>query len=130
MAKNRVLPEKGKRKRKKRSSSQKRFDIAVPTVNEPLPTCVLCGQVIDTIAQAICEGQEGRYSHFDCVLEKLTSQETLGENQKISYVGQGNFAIVEKGEDGYYTLVKKIPYESVSEFQAMQRFVEECKDEK
>jgi hypothetical protein len=85
--------------------------------------------VIETIAQAISEGEEGRFSHFDCVLKKLNTQERVKENQKISYVGQGAFAVVEKDEGGNYSVVKRIPYESSSTFQAMQKFVEECKDE-
>ena len=132
MESGRAHPQRGRRKRRKKTTQRapkKRFDITVPQVNEPLPSCCLCGEVIETIAQAISEGEEGRFSHFDCVLKKLNTQERVKENQKISYVGQGAFAVVEKDAGGNYSVVKRIPYESSSTFQAMQKFVEECKDE-
>lgn len=131
MVSERALP-KGRRKRRKKTTpkpTKRQVDVVVPQINEPLPNCVLCGEVINEIAQAISEGREGGFSHFDCVIEKLNSQERLKENQKISYVGQGAFAVVEKDDSGHYSLIKRIPYESTSTFQAMQKFVEECKDE-
>jgi hypothetical protein len=132
MESGRARSPRGRRRRRKKttpSPPKKRYDITVPQVNEPLPNCLLCGKVIDSIAQAISEGAEGHFSHFDCVLEKLNTQERIKENQKISYIGQGAFGVVEKDDAGNYTVVKRIPYESSSTFQAMQKFVEECKDE-
>ena len=132
MVSERELPSRGRRKRRKKTTQKppkRRIDVIVPQVNEPLPNCVLCGEVINEIAQAISEGTEGQFSHFDCVIEKLKSQERLRENQKISYVGQGAFSLVKKDKYSHYSLVKRIPYESTTTFQAMQKFVEECKDE-
>ena len=34
-----------------------------------------------------------KYSHFDCVLEKLREREHVQEPDSISYIGHGNFAV-------------------------------------
>lgn len=95
-------------------------------VREPKPVCALCGNTIENIAQAFNDA-EGRPVHFDCVLEKIKSSEILSENQFISYVGKGNFAVVEKLEDGKYIIVRTISYEDQKRNSDFKAYVESLK---
>jgi hypothetical protein len=95
-------------------------------IKEPLPVCPLCGKQVENIAEAIT-APDGSYCHFDCVITQLTEQEKPKENQMISYVGSGNFAVVEKGTDGKFTIVKKFEYEKREAFDAMKKYVEASK---
>ncbi len=105
-------------------------DIPVPeakTIEEPSGIiCAICNEPIDSIASAIV-GKDGRYVHFDCVLESIKKDEELKDNQSISYIGSGNFAVCEKGEDGKFTIIKRIPYESAEQHQKLVDFVEGLK---
>lgn len=125
-----------KRRRSKSKKSQENVqntrsrmvfeDIEVPTVVEPHPECAICGQVIESISEAISEGG-GKYSHFDCVLKKISEEEHIGENEKVSYVGHGSFAVVSKDEEGRFFIKKRIPYEEKETYEAMKKFVEGAK---
>ena len=101
-------------------------DIDVPQVVEPRPTCVLCGQVIETFAEAISE-PNGGYSHFDCVLEKIREQENVQAPDSVSYIGHGTFAVVSKDAECKFTIKTRIPYESNEAFISMKKQVEEAK---
>ena len=105
-------------------------DIPVPeskTVQEPDGLiCPFCSLPIDSIASAIVN-PEGVYSHFDCVLAAIKAEEKPAENQTVSYIGSGNFAICEKNEDEKYTIVKKIAYEDPEAHHKLIDFVEELK---
>jgi DNA repair exonuclease SbcCD ATPase subunit len=57
-------------------------------------TCPICGKSIDDLASALADKRTGEPVHFDCVLEELQKRETLGENQQVTYIGQGRFAVV------------------------------------
>lgn len=96
------------------------------SVVEPNLVCALCGKTIETISSALC-APDGKYVHFDCVLEDMKAKNHLLENQSISYIGSGNFAIVEKDENGSYTIVSRIPYEDHDHFDQMKMYVESLK---
>ena len=81
------------------------------TVVETGDVCPICGKRIDVIASALLS-PEGLPVHFDCVLDELKRKYNPKENQTISYVGKGNFALCEKGEDGKWSIVERIAYES------------------
>lgn len=91
--------------------------------NEPKPICTICEKEIELISIAISDGNEG-YQHFDCVLKKLGENKALKKNQKISYVGKGNFALVEKNE-GKWTLLETFNLESPEVFSSQKKYVEE-----
>lgn len=95
-------------------------------LEEPKPVCSICGKPISAIIEAIRE-PEGTYTHFDCVLNKITNQYDVKSPDKVSYVGQGCFAIVSKGEDGHFFFKKKIQYESPDTFSSMKQYVENSK---
>ncbi len=102
-------------------------DVDVPQVHEPKPVCALCGQPIELIAEAICE-PNGGYSHFDCVIAKLKEEEHVTEDEKLSYVGHGNFAVFTKDEEGHFVIKTRIPYESKESYDGMKKFVEGTKE--
>lgn len=56
--------------------------------------CEYCNQPIEELASAIASKESGNPAHFDCVLAKINNSEKLGENEKITYIGQGRFAVV------------------------------------
>lgn len=72
--------------------------------------CPVCGELISDIYSAITDKVSGNPIHFECVLKKLESEETVGENEKIAYIGQGRFGILyyENMRDQKHFTIKKI----------------------
>lgn len=101
-------------------------DLVIPKVIEPRPECVICGEPIESFAEAISE-PNGGYSHFDCVIEKLKTQENVQAPDSISYIGHGAFAVVSKDADGKYIIKTRIQYESNEAFANMKKQVEATK---
>lgn len=101
-------------------------DLVVPQVIEPRPECAICGEPIESFAEAISE-PSGGYSHFDCVIEKLKSQENVQDPDLVSYIGHGAFAVVSKDADGKYIIKTRIQYESNEAFANMKKQVEATK---
>lgn len=56
--------------------------------------CSYCSQPIADVASSIADKTTGNPVHFDCIMKQLSESESLGENEKISYIGQGRFAIL------------------------------------
>ena len=56
--------------------------------------CPYCGEAIKDITGAIASKGTGAPAHFDCVLNLLEQSEPCAENEKIIYIGHGNFAVV------------------------------------
>lgn len=100
--------------------------LPVKKVEEPLVDCPLCGKVIANIANALTN-PEGGFCHFDCVLEKIAKDEKITDDQKVSYIGRGTFAIVEKGEAHAFTIEKRIVWETPESFDTMKKYVEAIK---
>jgi len=101
-------------------------DVIVPQIKEPQPVCSICGEPIKAIIEAINEAN-GSYSHFDCVLKKLTQEYRVEEPSKISYIGHGTFAVVTPDGKGNYTIGDRIQYESAESFTSMKKYVEDQK---
>lgn len=57
-------------------------------------TCCKCGKPITDIISALADKKTDEPIHFDCVLEILNTEEKLQTNEKITYIGQGRFAVV------------------------------------
>ena len=57
--------------------------------------CPKCGQPITDIASAIADKSTGQPLHFDCVLNQVKQSEPTGENEKVAYIGQGRFAVLQ-----------------------------------
>lgn len=58
------------------------------------PECEYCKQPITELATALGSKETGEPVHFDCALNKVIASEKVGENEKITYIGQGRFAVV------------------------------------
>jgi len=98
----------------------------VPQVEEPMPPCAICGKPVELISEAISE-PNGGYSHFDCVISRIKEQEMVTEDETVSYIGHGNFAVFRKDEEGRYVIRTRVPYESKENYDAMKKFVEGSK---
>ncbi|MDR0316339.1 MAG: hypothetical protein LBH97_05505 [Treponema sp.] len=70
--------------------------IAPKLPTEPLPSanCAWCGEPIKDISTALSESGSGRPVHFECVLAKISENETLEPGDAISYIGGGRFGII------------------------------------
>lgn len=61
---------------------------------------------------------EDKPVHFDCVINKLTSENNLSSNEKVVYKGAGKFFIVDtssRGEYLYFKIIKEIEFENLEE---------------
>jgi len=56
--------------------------------------CPMCGQPIADLSSALADKTTGKPVHFDCVLAEIAKNEKLTENEKITYIGQGRFAVL------------------------------------
>ena len=112
---------------KRKRPETPKVPILVPRVQEPVPTCAICGKPIEAISQAICGPQPEVFNHFDCVLRQIEEDEKVLSHQKVSYIGKGVFAIIETDATGKFSIVKRIPFETPETFAFMKRYVEEQK---
>jgi hypothetical protein len=84
-----------------------------PELREYEP-CPVSGEPIDNIYVAIADPDSGKPCRFDKIIERLARREELKDNQRVAYIGAGNFAVIEevvKDRRKSYEVVKKIPYE-------------------
>ncbi len=58
------------------------------------PVCEICKQPILEVSAAINNSDSNNPVHFDCVLTKLVNEEKPGQNEKVTYIGQGRFAVL------------------------------------
>lgn len=80
---------------------------AIKHFKENIPTCSICGQPINDIANAISNKDDETPVHFDCVFNKISETEKLGLNEKIAYIGQGRFGII------YYENLRDVKHFSI-----------------
>lgn len=72
--------------------------------------CPVCNQPITDISSCMTDKKSGQPAHFDCILQEVSKEEKLGENEKIAYIGQGRFGILyyENPRDQRHFTIKKI----------------------
>jgi hypothetical protein len=76
--------------------------------------CPRCAQPITDLPSALADRASGEPVHFDCVLQFLQNAEELKQNEKITYIGQGRFAVAyfENPHDlRKFTIVRIIEWE-------------------
>lgn len=115
-------------KSKRRGRSGRRYKKGKPQGKKNFPPveCSVCGKSIDSITQAIGGSEENQYSHFDCVLREICDQESIEPGQKISYIGNGEFAVVQyqkKNYSGGFTIVRRISVEDSKRRNAVKELV-------
>lgn len=96
-------------------------------IREPQPVCSYCGKEIENIAEAFT-ASDGSYVHFDCVISRIKEVERPKEDETVSYIGSGNFALIGKDEEGRYKIIKTIPFETPDKTKAMKEYVESLKE--
>ncbi len=62
--------------------------------------CYLCSKPISSMSTALFDEDKEKYSHFECMFDKLKDTLTLSESERITYVGNGAFAVIEDYQDG------------------------------
>lgn len=78
------------------------------------PDCCMCGKSIRDIYSSILHKDSGLPAHFDCIMKELSTQEEIGEGERLSYLGSGIFGIIRQSPQGQpqsLTIRKKILYE-------------------
>ena len=95
-------------------------------IKEPFPECAYCSEPIESIAESFMI-DDGPYVHFDCAVKSIREAEHVPDDRIVSYIGSGNFGIIEKGEDGSLSIIKTIPFENSDRVKSMKAFVEGCK---
>jgi hypothetical protein len=60
----------------------------------PVPDCPYCGKPIRDLPAALTDRNSGEAVHFDCVLARLTENETMGRGDSVVYIGAGRFGVV------------------------------------
>ena len=94
------------------SGRQRRNSYRRPRNKRPFPECPICNQSVKFLLTAISVGEDNRPAHFDCVLKLLSETEDLGPKEKITYIGNGNFAIVSGKAGKNLVIRKKIEFEN------------------
>ncbi len=89
----------------------------IEVVKESRPTvhleCKLCGEPIENPAEAF--SLEAEKVHFDCLLKTVNFGVELKENQKVCYVGRGEFGLCEFKDSrckGSFTVLQRFSVES------------------
>ncbi len=107
------MPSNNRRRSNRNNSQCRESEKKVNRVN--LPTCSICGKTIRNLNTAIADKKDGKPAHFDCVLAYLSLNESLGNHEKICYLGNGSFGIVRQkpgnGKRNFF-IRKRIQYEN------------------
>ncbi len=59
------------------------------------PICPKCGLPIADVGSALMSREDGSPVHFDCALAVLSERERLADNERLTYIGQGRFGVLE-----------------------------------
>lgn len=96
-------------------------------IEEPHCLCAVCGTPIESISEAISWREEGKYVHFDCMLDVLKDEYHPAEDEKISYIGRGTFAVVRIKPEGGFEIVERIEVENQKTLDDFRAYVEGIK---
>ncbi len=88
------------------SRNRRRNNYRRPRNRKSFPVCPICNQSVKFLLTAISVGEDNSPAHFDCVLKRITETEELGPKEKVTYIGNGNFAVV-SGKLGKDLKIKK-----------------------
>lgn len=81
----------------------KEEDLPYHTESLPMSICPICNKPIANMMTALSNEDSESYAHFDCVYDKLKSKVTMKSNERLSYIGNGTFAVIEDYKDGLYS---------------------------
>ena len=80
--------------------------------------CSVCGKNIEDLTTALTNRGNSDPIHFDCAIEILSKEEKLSEGDKITYIGQGRFGILNfpnVHDMKHFTIKKIIDWEKKEE---------------
>ncbi len=83
-----------------------------------LKTCPICGKPVYDLATALSANKEsGEPAHFDCVLERVAAAENISSQERLVYLGSGNFGVIEFKDKSENAVVvkRKIAWETEGE---------------
>ena len=80
-----------------------------PEVSYPL--CPVCQRPVRELASAIAHRETGGPAHFDCILKVLREEHRPAENEKICYLGNGSFGVVQFRAPMRFFVRKRVQYE-------------------
>lgn len=86
-----------------------------PKPEAECPLCPVCRKPVRELRSAIAHRETQEPAHFDCILRVLREENSLAENEKICYLGNGSFGIVQfrspAGSPVRFFVRKRIQYE-------------------
>lgn len=103
-----------KRNRQKSDHPAKHY-MPEPPPKREYPPCPISGEPIDDPYSAVEDPETGQPARLESVIRKLSESERLGPNERIAYIGQGAFGVVEERKENgkkRVTVKKRIEYES------------------
>ncbi len=84
---------------------------AVPLV---VPDCPVCGKPVRELASALTHRVSRQPAHFDCVVRELRESNEIAPQEKLCYLGDGCFGILEfkaPGGPSRFVIKRRIQYE-------------------
>ncbi|MCK5152930.1 MAG: hypothetical protein KAQ93_01105 [Spirochaetales bacterium] len=88
------------------SRNRRRNNYRRSRIKRSFPECPICHKSVKFLLTAMSVGEDNKPAHFDCVLKQVTDSEELGPKEKIIYIGNGNFAII-NGKTGKDLSIRK-----------------------
>jgi hypothetical protein len=82
-----------------------------PRNKRTFPECPICNKSVKFLLTAISVGENNNPAHFDCVLKQVSENEELGPKEKIIYIGNGNFAVINNKSGKELSIRKTIQFE-------------------
>ncbi len=99
----------------KKNKQNRRPELDRIQFQTPESSCPFCSNQISDFSTAIARREDGAPSHFDCVIADLSTQEELGSDEKICYLGNGSFGIIKErlnSRTNRFFIRKRIQYEA------------------
>ncbi len=79
---------------------------------QELKICKVCGKPIFDLAGALASREDGEPIHFDCAIEQLAKEEHLAADEKLMYIGSGQFGVCAHGPGGKLEIRRKVRWEA------------------
>ena len=102
-----------KRNNRNRYRGKKNNNKSITSYAGPAYVCSVCGKNIRDLSSAITERKTGEPAHFDCIIKNIAKDETLQENEKIAYLGNGKFGVIhyDNNQNKNFKILREIEYE-------------------
>ncbi len=101
-----------------RRSANPKFNRSIKVLPEQRPNvslnCSICNKPIQHASETL--SVDGQNAHFDCAIAKVNFGVELTPNQKVCYVGQGEFGLCEFSNPrhtGKFTILQRYSMESI-----------------